>query len=84
MFVQHLLIVGISASAFFFVLLVPVAWSPGFQGSGTTTSSDPIEDTVPRTLKEDDSGVPDEASNAYRHIGLPLARRKNCMDVGTK
>ena len=62
-----------------------VAWSPGLE-SVTTTSSPPIEETSPSTLKEDkESSEPEAEVKAYRDLSLLFARdgKRSCTDVGT-
>ena len=75
------------SSHIFCVLSCPwlVAWSPGLE-LVTTTSSHPIEETLPSTLKEDkESSEPEAEVKAYRDLSLLFARgsERSCTDVGT-
>ena len=63
-----------------------MAWSPGLEELVTTTSSPPIEETLPSTLKEDKESIePEAAAKAYRDLSLLFARggKRSCTDVGT-
>ena len=63
-----------------------VAWSAGSEELVTTTSSPPIEETLPSTLKDDkESSEPKAEVKAYRDLSLLFARcsKRSCMDVGT-
>ena len=52
-----------------------------------TTSSDPIEETLPSTLRGDeDMGEPEANTKAHLYLGLLIARggKRSCADVGTE
>ena len=52
-----------------------------------TTSSDPIEETLPSTLEVDeDTGELEANTKAYLHLGLRIAGggKRSCADVSTE
>ena len=62
-----------------------MAWSPRLE-LVTTTSSPPIEETLPSTLKEDkESSEPEAEVKACRDLSLLFAidGKRSCTDVGT-